>query len=588
MSSGIILLLVAIVVLVIIAYLVGVIVRKRNDSLIASLEERKQSLFGLPVNEEVEAVKNLHLIGQSQTTFREWNQKWVDLSLNSFSDIENHIFEAEDLNDSFKFISAKHEIDNVESQLNLVEEDINAIREALAVLKEQEEKNSARVKHALDLYETLQASISEKEDNFGSTMPEIEKQLKNIEAEFSQFVTLNSTGDPVEASEVLDRAEEHTIALGQISEQIPAIVAKLEDDFPDQLDDLEQGYRRLLEQNYHFAEKDIEARFQEVRDAIRANSSELVTLNLDRARDENEHIQEKIDSLYELFEREIAAHKAALKDSKIIPDYLAHAKANNEKLEHEIKRLSHKYILNDNENLSLRSFTKNLEEIEQETLPIVEVFDNQDKPFSELQLIFDRTLKTLDAIEEGQMQVFEHVKNIEQIESVARQSLDQYINRLHSIKRYMEKRNLPGIPQDFLSAFFTTSKQLEVLIDELSRGRIDIEAVSRLTDVATAAIANLEEATYQVVQNATLTEQLLQYSNRYRSFEPSVQSSFEHALHLFEVDNNYQASFDEISYALETVEPGVTDRFVSSYEKHVNKFVSKMICHIRKKGLETF
>lgn len=567
MSSGIILLLVAIVVLVIIAYLVGVIVRKRNDSLIASLEERKQSLFGLPVNEEVEAVKNLHLIGQSQTTFREWNQKWVDLSLNSFSDIENHIFEAEDLNDSFKFISAKHEIDNVESQLNLVEEDINAIREALAVLKEQEEKNSARVKHALDLYETLQASISEKEDNFGSTMAEIEKQLKNIEAEFSQFVTLNSTGDPVEASEVLDRAEEHTIALGQISEQIPAIVAKLEDDFPDQLDDLEQGYRRLLEQNYHFAEKDIEARFQEVRDAIRANSSELVTLNLDRARDENEHIQEKIDSLYELFEREIAAHKAALKDSKIIPDYLAHAKANNEKLEHEIKRLSHKYILNDNENLSLRSFTKNLEEIEQETLPIVEVFDNQDKPFSELQLIFDRTLKTLDAIEEGQMQVFEHVKNIEQIESVARQSLDQYINRLHSIKRYMEKRNLPGIPQDFLSAFFTTSKQLEVLIDELSRGRIDIEAVSRLTDVATAAIANLEEATYQVVQNATLTEQLLQYSNRYRSFEPSVQSSFEHALHLFEVDNNYQASFDEISYALETVEPGVTDRFVSSYEK---------------------
>ena len=567
MSSGIILLLVAIVVLVIIAYLVGVVVRKRNDSLIASLEERKQSLFGLPVNEEVEAVKNLHLIGQSQTTFREWNQKWVDLSLNSFSDIENHIFEAEDLNDSFKFISAKHEIDNVESQLNLVEEDINAIREALSVLEEQEEKNSARVKHALDLYETLQASISEKEDNFGSTMPEIEKQLKNIETEFSQFVTLNSTGDPVEASEVLDRAEEHTIALGQISEQIPAIVAKLEDDFPDQLDDLEQGYRRLLEQNYHFAEKDIEARFQEVRDSIRANFSELVTLDLDRARDENEHIQENIESLYELFEREIKAHKSALKDSKIIPDYLAHAKANNEKLEHEIKRLSHKYILNDNEKLNLRSFTKNLEEIEQETLPIVEVFDNQDKPFSELQLIFDRTLKTLDAVEEGQMQVFEHVKNIEQIESVARQSLDQYINRLHMIKRFIEKRNLPGIPQGFLSAFFTTSKQLEVLTDELSRGRIDIEAVSRLTDVATAAIANLEDSAYQVVQNATLTEQLLQYSNRYRSFEPSVQSSFEHALHLFEVDNDYQASFDEISYALETVEPGVTDRFVTSYEK---------------------
>ena len=50
MSSGIILLLVAIVLIIIIAYLVGVVVRKRNDSLIATLEEKKQSLFALPVN----------------------------------------------------------------------------------------------------------------------------------------------------------------------------------------------------------------------------------------------------------------------------------------------------------------------------------------------------------------------------------------------------------------------------------------------------------------------------------------------------------------------------------------------------------
>lgn len=140
MSSGIILLIVAIVLLVIIAYLVGVIIRKRNDSLITSLEERKQALFALPVNDEIEEVKSLHLIGQSQTSFREWNQKWVDLTVNSFADIENHIFEAENLNDTFNFIRAKHEINSVESQLNLVEEDIASIREALNILKEQEEK----------------------------------------------------------------------------------------------------------------------------------------------------------------------------------------------------------------------------------------------------------------------------------------------------------------------------------------------------------------------------------------------------------------------------------------------------------------
>ncbi|HGM9416655.1 TPA: septation ring formation regulator EzrA [Streptococcus pyogenes] len=567
MSSGIILLIVAIVLLVIIAYLVGVIIRKRNDSLITSLEERKQALFALPVNDEIEEVKSLHLIGQSQTSFREWNQKWVNLTVNSFADIENHIFEAENLNDTFNFIRAKHEINSVESQLNLVEEDIASIREALNILKEQEEKNSARVTHALDLYEKLQASISENEDNFGSTMPEIDKQMKNIETEFSQFVALNSSGDPVEASEVLDRAEEHTIALGQITEQIPAIVAKLEDDFPDQLDDLETGYRRLLEENYHFPEKNIEARFQEIRESIRANSSELVTLDLDRAREENTHIQERIDSLYEVFEREIAAYKVAAKNSKMLPRYLAHVKRNNEQLKDEIARLSRKYILSETESLTVKAFEKDIKEIEDSTLAVAEQFGLQEKPFSELQVTFERSIKTLTNVESGQMDVFAAVKDIEKIESQARHNLDVYVTQLHMIKRYMEKRHLPGIPQDFLSAFFTTSSQLEALMDELSRGRINIEAVSRLSEVATVAIANLEDLTYQVVQNATLTEQLLQYSNRYRSFEAGVQSSFEHALRLFEVENDYQASFDEISYALETVEPGVTDRFVNSYEK---------------------
>ena len=53
----------------------------------------------------------------------------------------------------------------------------------------------------------------------------------------------------------MDRAEGAHHCFGSNFEKIPAIVAKLEDDFPDQLDDLESGYRKLIEQNYHFPEK---------------------------------------------------------------------------------------------------------------------------------------------------------------------------------------------------------------------------------------------------------------------------------------------------------------------------------------------
>ncbi|MFR2078933.1 MAG: septation ring formation regulator EzrA, partial [Streptococcus sp.] len=524
MSSGIVLLIVVVVMLVIIAYLVGILIRKRNDSRIAQLEERKQKLFDLPINEEIEEVKKLHLIGQSQTTFREWHQKWIDISTNSFADIENHIFEAENMNDNFHFFKASGEINNIESQLDLVEEDIKSIREALSTLKEQEEKNSARVKHALDLYEELQNSIEENSDNFGSTMTEINKQLKNIEAEFAEFVTLNSSGDPVEASTILDRAEEHTIALGQITEKIPAIVAKLEDDFPDQLDDLESGYRKLIEQNYHFPEKNIERRFQEIRESIRSNSSELVSLDLDRAEEENAEIQEKIDNLYSIFEREIASYTVVMRQKKVLPDYLSMLKK-QQKLQEELERLMLTYIF-DETYTQMFVASSDISGVETAVLPTLENFETQVKPFSELEKIFEKSLNTLSAVENGQVEVFEKLQAIEKNEAKAREELDVYVNKLHVIKRYMEKRNLPGIPQSFLSVFFSTSAQIEALMDELSRGRINIDAVMRLTETSKNAIDHLEETAYLVVQNATLTEQLLQYSNRYRSFEPAVQSSF--------------------------------------------------------------
>ncbi|MBZ4264705.1 hypothetical protein LAJ59_12935, partial [Streptococcus pneumoniae] len=152
--------------------------RKRNEGRLEALEERKEELYNLPVNDEVEAVKNMHLIGQSQVAFREWNQKWVDLSLNSFADIENNLFEAEGYNHSFRFLKASHQIDQIESQITLIEEDIAAIRNALADLEKQESKNSGRVLHALDLFEELQHRVAENSEQYGQALDEIEKQLE--------------------------------------------------------------------------------------------------------------------------------------------------------------------------------------------------------------------------------------------------------------------------------------------------------------------------------------------------------------------------------------------------------------------------
>ena len=568
MSNGqLIYLMVAIAVILILAYVAAIFLRKRNVSRLTALEERKEELYNLPVNDEVEAVKNMHLIGQSQVTFREWNQKWVDLSLNSFADIENNLFEAEGYNNSFRFFKAAHQIDQIESQIDLIEEDIAAIRNALSELEKQESKNSGRVLHALDLFENLQHTVAENSEQYGKALPEIEKQLENIQSEFSQFVTLNSSGDPVEAAAILDSTENHILALTHIVDRVPSLVKTLSTELPEQLEDLEEGYRKLLDANYHFTETDIESRFQLLHESLKNNQENIRQLELDNAEYENTQIQEEINALYDIFTREIAAQKVVESLLSTLPTYLNHLKENNQVLVQDLERLNKTYLLPESDGNHVRRLQAELSGLD---TAITEATEDQTEPtqaYSILEEQFNSLQSNLKDIEDEQVSVSERLAQIEKDDINARQKANVYVNRLHTIKRYMEKRNLPGIPQSFLKLFFTASHNTEDLMAELEQPQVNIESVKRILEIATHDMEALETETYNIVQYATLTEQLLQYSNRYRSFDERIQQAFNEALEIFEKEFDYKASFEKISQALEVAEPGVTNRFVSSYEK---------------------
>lgn len=567
MSNGLIILIIVVAVLLILGYVTAVLMRKRNEALLQKLEERKEKLYNLPVNDEVEAVKNMHLIGQSQVAFREWNQKWVDLSLNSFADIENNLFEAEGYNNSFRFMKAKHAIGNIESQIDLIDDDIKEIRQALEELGKQESKNSGRVLHALDLFEKLQVTVAEDAEAYGQSLPEIEKQLAKIESEFSQFVTLNSSGDPVEAAEILDKTEDHILALTHIVERIPAIVKELTETLPDQLEDLESGYRKLLDSGYHFIETDLESRFQQLHAALKRNEANVSSLELDNAQYENEQAQEEISALYSIFTQEIEAHKVVEKLVKNLPSYLAHTKENNQQLQKEIERLSRSFLLSEAEISHIKDLQGELSAQEEVVLGAVEDSSETQQPYSLVREELESIQERLKEIEDEQIELGEELAEIEKDDANARQKVNIYANKLHTIKRFMEKRNLPGIPQSFLEIFFSTSNNIEELVRELDEKRVNIESVNRWLEILTNDIYELESETYQIVQNSTLTEQLLQYSNRYRSFDDNVQAAFNESLYVFEHEFDYAKSLDIISKALDLVEPGVSDRFATSYEK---------------------
>ena len=105
-------------------------------------------------------------------------------------------------------------------------------------------------------------------------------------------------------------------------------------------------------------------------------------------------------------------------------------------------------------------------------------------------------------IEDEQIELGEQLEKIEKDDVNARQKVTIYANKLHTIKRFMEKRNLPGIPESFLTIFFGASDYIEELARELEATRVNIESVNRWLEILANTMNELDYSFHAKVLNA--------------------------------------------------------------------------------------
>ena len=127
---------------------------------------------------------------------------------------------------------------------------------------------------------------------------------------------------------------------------------------------------------------------------------------------------------------------------------------------------------------------------------------------------------------------------------------------------------MPGLPGDYLEFFFLVTDRVEDLGKSLNRIRINIEEVNKLVAICEDELKMLDTRTKELVDAAALTEQLMQYANRYRHSNPEIKAAIQHGLVLFNDEYRHQDALDTIATSLERVEPGAFERLEKFYFKH--------------------
>lgn len=564
-SNVIIGIVIAIIIVAIVLYLVAYFMKKQNQDRLDALEKRKEELFDLPVIEEVDDVKKMHLVGQSQNTFREWSQKWNDISTSSFAELESQIFEVENMNETFRFLKGKKAVVEAEAMMSEMEKKVAEIRDGLKELRETEERNSLEVQQALDVYEELKKKVKEEADEYGPALSELEKQVKNIEIDFTQFVTLNTSGDPVEAREVLDKAEKHTYEVEALMKKIPPLFKDLDSTFPEQLKEIKDGYAQLQEAQYVFPEENFAGEIEHVEKRIENSLADLEKTEVGTVEVSNRETADLIDGLYDTLEREIDAQKYVSENQPLIEEYISHASKNNRQLMIELDHTSQSYALNHNEIGRVRGFQTEVDELQRQNDQMTPQLEQHEIPYSEAQVFYKNAFKILDDIERQQVEIDDSLHELRKGEKEAQDKIDTFEFKLRNLKRFVEKQRLPGLPNDYLEFFFVVTDRVEELSAALNKIRIDMEEINRLVGLCEEDIEILDKKTHDLVDAAALTEQMMQYANRYRHTHEEIKESIEKSYHLFNKEYRYQEALDEIGTSLERVEPGAFKRIEDFY-----------------------
>lgn len=92
------------------------------------------------VAETIQNVKNLSLTGQTEKNFEQWKDKWKQIELTAFPDIENLLFDAEQATDRLQLVKASKAETKSSELIENTKKKIKEIQLALNELLKSEEK----------------------------------------------------------------------------------------------------------------------------------------------------------------------------------------------------------------------------------------------------------------------------------------------------------------------------------------------------------------------------------------------------------------------------------------------------------------
>lgn len=556
------------IIIVIVLAVAMFLLRRKHIQEISKLEHDKLQIQHEPIFEEMTKVKQLNMTGQTEEKFERWRNEWTEVVDVLVPKIDSLLFDTEEMVDRFRFKKAAGIEKDIEQQLTVCEERKNSILQELNELIGSEEKNRVEMESLREEFREARKSVLAHQHSYGRTVPALEKELEYFQPAFEEYDDLTDNGNYLQARENVIAVASKANELFPVIREIPSLLSELQSKLPSSIRELRNGVAEMMEDGYYLEHLSLKSSLS----AIERESEELLgkveILDVEPVQKRLAEIDESLDSFYDALEEEVKERQYMEQTYAEVANKLVSVKSFSKEIADEALFVQQSYRLDEKEAAIPKGFLVDLSEATKRFELLTSQGENGESAYSGLALDLRTVAETLDRVEMETIAFQERIKSLRTDEITVRTRLEELARTLQEAERKLLKANIPGVPDDIEVRLEEADEQLFIVKNGLEEVPLNMALVEGYINNAEKEVHEVVLKIDEMLENALLTEQIIQYGNRYRASYPAMHARLLEAEMAFR-QFRYAKALEEAATAVEEVEPGAMKRIEELIQEHV-------------------
>ncbi|OFO55816.1 septation ring formation regulator EzrA [Nosocomiicoccus sp. HMSC059G07] len=557
--------LIGLIILVIIVIGLLLFLRKSKLEEVQKEEARLQDVIQLPFHLDLEKLKTYNLHGEAKELYEHLDERWKDALSNNKTHAESNFKAANENLKKFKFSDSKKNEDNAVQHIGNIETTYDALTVEINDFMKQNDESKELYEESVTLQREENRDVLADGHKFGDSRKPLESLINSYEPELEKYNTLIDEGNYNNAHDHIVEIHEELTNLKESMEKIPALIKEVQKDLPTQFQEVRYGCRELRLDGYDLEHIKVDTTLSRLRTELNLIEPKIAKLELEEAEEDLERIHSELDDMYDLIEHEVEA-KIKFDDLRDkVSDMLFKAKDTNMSLRTEINFIKDAYYINDREIQTIHKYEYEIEDLVTMYADIESEVNKNTTRYSQIIDNLEHIDHTIEDINDKQEDVLDYLQSLKYDEEEAIDNTNLIDDKKEEVMHRLTTSNLVRIPEQFIVMKHELDNEVKEIDRYLERRPLNVRYIKEKVDKAVILLNNFEQEAYEVIHDSELSELIIQYANRYRKDNSTLDGEIEEATRLFN-ENRYKRALQIAEHALREVDEDAVKRIIDSYE----------------------